>query len=95
MEKKCSYDPVLPDAENENVKVGKNTYAYLKCIQQSRMLWKCISDAIELNYGSLSVGEIMNKEYHPIAEEIDDFISTFIFVSITENLCNKDKIVEI
>jgi stress-induced morphogen len=82
------------DTERLKITISKETFAYLKCIQQLDLLYGLISEAIELDYGS-QVDEIINDKFHDKIVAIIDEVNKYMCISINENIGGIKKFTEI
>ena len=81
--------------ESNNLKVSKETFAYLKCLQQLDTLWGFMYEALELNYGWKSTDQIMKDEYLEKSNAIRDMINSYMCVVISENINTAGEITKI
>ena len=81
---------------NENtgqkLTISNETQAYLKCLQQLRVLYGYVYNALELSYGWERADDIMDKKYNE--KSIYDFIRKYLFVSIDCRLDNKNEFMD-
>ena len=77
------------DTERQSITVSKETFAYLKCLQQLDTLWEYVYKALELSYGWKTADELMDDEYCQKNCAIRDMINEYMCISIGERVnCN-------
>ena len=79
----------------QSITVSKETFSYLKCLQQTARLWECVYGALELNYGWQTAQEIMEGEYLETIYPVREMIEKYMCASISNNVCSNDEITEI
>jgi len=83
------------DTERQSITVSKETFAYLKCLQQLNTLWMYVYEALELSYGWKTTDRILNEEYHEKSCAVRDMINEYLCISIGENINSRSEITEI
>jgi len=70
----------------QKITVGEQTLSYIKCLQQADILYSCLYNAFELNYGNRQAEDIMQREYHNKSNQIYEMINSYMCISIGENI---------
>jgi len=94
---------VTPDCESvtpklsssKTITVSEDTFAYLECLYQLDVLYECMYNALELNYGWKTADRIMMDEYADKSGAIRDMINEYMCVSIGFNIDSRKEITEI
>ena len=80
------HDTNANDAVRLKIKVSKETFAYLKCLQHLGALHALLEDALETYYDCRTAQRIMDDEYHKKYCAIRDMILLHMSYVIEDNL---------